>query len=48
MSLETLCRLLGISEESTKSALKLEAWGWPREEILEDVAELKSKVMVRA
>jgi len=48
MSLETLCALLGISAQSTAEALKLEAWGWPRGDIIEDVAELKSKLIDRS
>lgn len=43
VSLETLCRLLGLSEQSTQEAIRLEAWGHTRGEIIEDVPELKSK-----
>lgn len=43
MSLETLCALLGLSPQSTAEAIRLEAWGHSREEIVEDIAELRSK-----
>ena len=40
MELKTLCRLIGLSEPSTFEALRLEAWGHTRDEIIEDVQEL--------
>ena len=43
MELETLCMLVGLSPQSTAEAVRLEAWGHERGEIIEDVPELKAK-----
>jgi len=48
VELSTLCDLLGISQQGKDQALKLEAWGWPRGDIIEDVPELKSKLTERS